>query len=139
VHGGAAPQVKAKRLERIALAEALAKDPARAPADVLLDVAHQADYLMRTARAEVRAHQPTAATMQRLLDLTENAGRWAKTTLEAGTAERQIRVLEAHAALLYRVISDAVGAVLVDEEQRRRVLALVSEGLRKQNAIEASQ
>jgi hypothetical protein len=43
-HGGGSPQVRAKRLERIALAEALARDPARAPAEVLLDVAHQADF-----------------------------------------------------------------------------------------------
>jgi hypothetical protein len=137
VHGGAAPRVRAKRLERIALAEALAADPARPPAQVLEDVLHSADYLMRQARSELAADKPSAATMAKLIELSETAGRWAKITLDLGVAERTTAVLESQAIMLFRVISAALTAVIVDDSARQRVLALVSEGLRAQNVIEA--
>lgn len=111
MHGGNAPQVKRKRLERIALAEALARDPRRPAAEVLGDVLHQADHLMRKARLEVDADRPTADTMRKLLDLSEQAGRWAKTSLDAEVDQRQTRVLEVQAAVIVGVFERALGRV----------------------------
>jgi hypothetical protein len=96
---------------------------------------------MRRARQEVDANKPTAKTMKQLLEFTERAGTWAKTTLDAGTSERATRALEASAALLFAVVSEAVSAVVAGDEERRRVLSLVATGLRDRGvvaAIEAS-
>jgi hypothetical protein len=120
-HGGRAPQVQRKRLERIALAQALAADPRRDPAEVLADVLHQSDWLMRRAREEVRSARPTAATMKQLLELTDQAGRWAKTALDADTSERQTRVAEVQAVALAGVIRRVLDRLSLTPEQ----LALV--------------
>lgn len=136
VHGGAAPQVKRKRLERIALAEALAADPRRHPSEVLGDVLHQADHLMRRAREEVDAEKPTAETMVKLLDLTEHAGRWAKTSLDAEVDQRQTRVLEAQAAALAAVITRVLDRLELSLEQRELVTVVVPEELERMSAGE---
>ena len=139
MHGGAAPQVQRKRLERVALAEALAADPARPPAEVLLDVAHTYDWLFRKAREEVDSHRPTAATMSKLLEAAEANGRWAKTTLDAATDDRHIRLLEQQTRLLFQVVTEAVAEVVPGDEPRKRVLALISAGLREQKTIDAGR
>jgi hypothetical protein len=125
MHGGSAPQVKRKRLERIALAQALAADPRRDPGEVLSDVLHQADHLMRKARGEVDANRPTAKTMLRLLELTERAGGWAKVALDAGTSERQTRVMEAQAIALAGVITRVLDRLDLTSAQRELVPVVV--------------
>lgn len=125
MHGGAAPQVERKRAERIALAQALLADPRRDPGEVLADVAHQADYLMRRARDEIEAGKLTVATMTRLVEVTEAAGRWAKTGLDAGLAERQTRAMEAQAAALAGVIQRVLDRLNLTPDQRALVPVVV--------------
>ncbi len=90
---------------------------------------HSADYLMRVAREELQTGDLTAETMSKLIDLTEQAGRWAKTNLDAGVAERQTRVSEAQAAALLAVVTRAVQGL--DERAGQRVLRSVAAGLRE--------
>jgi hypothetical protein len=122
---------RAARLRRVALAEALAADPRRDPREVLSDVAHAADHLMRRARAEVSADRPTAKTMAKLIELTETAGRWAKTALDAGVAERQARVAEAQGAMVAAVLSAIFDDLALDERQLRLVPQVVPRRLRE--------
>lgn len=131
LHGGKAPQVRQARERRIALAEALARDPRRDPGDVLRDVLHTNDHLMRKARAEVDADRPTAATMARLLEATERAGRWAKTSLDAEVDQRQTQVLEAHAAMLAGVIQRVLDRLALTPEQQQLVHIVVPEELER--------
>lgn len=109
MHGGKAPQVRRKREERVALAEALAADPRRSPAEVLSSVLHAHDHLMRKALREVDANRPTAKTMTALLAELDQTGRWAKTALDAEVDQRQTRVAEVEAAVLVGLFERALG------------------------------
>jgi hypothetical protein len=129
VHGQNA-RTKAKRARAIALAEALAADPRRDPDEVLRDVLHTSDYLMRKARAEVDADRPTAATMLKLVEVTETAGRWAKTALDAGVAERSIHLAERQGAMVAAVLERIFDDLALDERQRRLVPTVVPRHLR---------
>lgn len=137
-HGGNAPQVRGARQRRVALSQALAVDPRRDPGEVLADVGHQADYLMRRAREEVRTGKLTAATMTRLLDLTETAGRWAKTGLEAGVAERQTRALEVQATVLATVVRRILDRLDLTPEQQALVPVVVPAELERMSVEVAS-
>lgn len=131
VHGGKAPQVRRKRLERVAIAEALARDPRRDPSEVLADVVHQSDWLMRKARGEVRADKPTVKTMAKLLELTEQAGRWAKTSLDAEIDQRQTRVVEAQAVALAAVIQRVLERMDLTDAQMALIPVVVPEELER--------
>lgn len=100
MHGAGSGRVKAKAAERVGLAEALASSERRHPGEVLLDALHTADVLARGALDEVKAGRVTVRTLQQLVDSTERASRLAKTTLDAGLAERQTRLAESQAAEL---------------------------------------
>lgn len=130
-HGGNATQIRRSRERRIALAEALAADPRRDPAEVLADVLHTHDHLMRKAREEVSTKRPTAATMQRLMDRLEQTGRWAKTALDAEVDQRQTRALEAQAALLAGALSRILDRLELTAEQRELVHVVVPEELER--------
>ena len=88
MHGGTAPQVKAARQRRLAFDAALAADPRRSADEVLLDVLHSADHLMRRARAEVDAGEANLDTIRQLVELEERAGKWADKAHDAGVHER---------------------------------------------------
>src|SRR6266487_1088393 len=64
VHGGAAPQVRAKRFERIALSEELARHPHKHPADVLLEALRLNDLLAKKALEAVDAGKVTPRLMR---------------------------------------------------------------------------
>lgn len=131
-HGGASPQARRKAQERLTLAEAVANDDRRSPAVILADVGHQADYLWRQAQASVLAGEPTPD----LLELGEMAGRWAKTNLDAGTTERQTRMLEAQAAGLLLVVGRILDALDLTTEQQGRRALVVEQEFRRQGELE---
>jgi hypothetical protein len=137
-HGGAAGHVEQKRRERVVLAKALAADPRRDPAEVLADVLHQADHLMRKAREEVDADRPTASTMLLLLEMTERAGSWAKSALDAGVQERQTRALEAQVAVLAGVISRVLDRLELTPAQRELVPTVVPAELERVSTLGVS-
>ena len=119
------------REARLAMAAALAADPHRHPAEVLADVAHQSDWLMRRARDEVQAGELTADTVTRLIDAAERAGRWSKELLAAGTDERQTKALEVAAlAQIVDVVQRAVVAEVSDVAVRDRITGRIRDGLR---------
>jgi hypothetical protein len=117
----------------------MAADPRRHPSEVLADVLHQADWLMRKARGEVRADKPTADTMTKLLDLTEQAGRWAKTSLDADVDQRQTHVLESQAAALAAVIQRVLDRLDLTATQRGLVPVVVVEELERMTPRELEE
>jgi hypothetical protein len=82
-HGGGAPQVRAKRLERVALAEELARAPRRSAADVLLEALHLADVLGMRALAQVEAGDVKPKLLRQVVDASARAGALARTVLSA--------------------------------------------------------
>ena len=98
---------------------------------MLDDIAHEADYLLRTARSEIAEHQPTAETMQALVAHAERAGQWARVGLDTGTAERQTRVLEVHAAALTGVIRRVLGRLQLTSAQLELVPVVVPEEIER--------
>lgn len=115
VHGGAAPQVRRKAAERVALAEALRRADHRPPWEVLSDALDAADSLMRQARmAAAEGGRVTVEQLDRLVDAIERAARMAKVALDAGVDERRVRLAEAQGVLLARVC----GAVLAEHGLR---------------------
>ena len=130
-HGGNARHLKAARERRLAYAEALARDPRRTHAEVLDDIAHESDWLLRKARTEVRDEAPSAETMGKLVGLAERAGQWARIGLDAGTTERQTRVVEAQAGMLAAVVQRILDRLVLTPEQRDLVPVIVPEELER--------
>ena len=139
VHGGAAPQVKAARLRRIQFAEALQADPVRRADEILVDVLHASDYAMRQVRQEISADKLTVETTERLVSLTETAGRWAKTTLDAGVNERIVRLAEAQGAMVADVLQRIFVDLKLSPEQWTKVGEVVPAHLRRLTAIEGGK
>lgn len=129
-HGGNTATHRRNRERNLTIAEALAADPRRSPDEVLADVMHQSDWLMRRAREEVQANTPTADTMAKLIGAAESAGRWAKSALDVGLAERQTRVLEQDAAALAGIVTRILGRLNLTADQRALVPTVVPEELR---------
>lgn len=139
IHGGKAPQVEAKRLERIELGEALARSPRRSPWEVLADVLHTADVVAQAARADVEGGNVTPQTVFLLTDAIERAGRWAKTALDAGVDERQTRVAEREGAILASVIRAILGRLDLSPAQEAMVTIVVPQELRRAAELEAAR
>lgn len=129
VHGGAAPQVRRRRLERVALAEALASSPRRHPGEVLLDALHTADVLARDARARVAGGLPSAEAVLALVEAIERAARLAKTTMDADVDQRHAKVAEQHIDTLEAVLRRALELAGLTDGQRGRVLGAVPAAL----------
>jgi hypothetical protein len=83
-HGGGAPQVRAKRLERIALAEELAAHPHKHPADVLLAALRLSDLLTKRALEAVDAGERVTPKLMRALgDASARSAALARAVLSA--------------------------------------------------------
>lgn len=112
VHGGGAPQVARKRAERIALAEAAARNPRRHPGEVLLDALHWAD----THARQLAEHSDSSADSEKLLAELERAARLAETALRLDTEGRGMDVIEREAeqvvALLRNIFDDQLRALV---------------------------
>lgn len=136
-HGGAADQVKRKAAERVTLAEALAAAPHRAPWEVLADVVHGADVVAQAARDEVINGQVTPATLLAFTDALEQAGRWAKTALDAGVDERQVQLAERQGQMLVEALRRIFDRLGLTDAQRALIPQVVPEELRRVAAAEA--
>jgi hypothetical protein len=66
-HGGATRQAQAKAAERVAFAEALKRDPARSTREIMQDVVHAADFLMRRELSGLGAEPLTPDQVDRLM------------------------------------------------------------------------
>jgi len=112
-HGAGAPQVKAAADRRVVMAEMLVDGGPRRPAwEILLDVMHAADVLMKVAREKVALGETlTVADMEAFTAALERAQRFAKTVLDAGVDERQTRVAEALTARLTGFVDRAMASV----------------------------
>jgi hypothetical protein len=114
-HGGRAPQVKAAaaaRIEAARLLQQAAFDPAGVPRDpgevllAMLAMTHARVAVLAAALAEqhdsdqVKALTADTALARLEREERDRAGRLAKTALDAGIAERQVRLAERQGELL---------------------------------------
>ena len=134
MHGQNA-RVKAKRLERITMAQALAADERRAPHEVLAGVLHQSEYLLRRMQEETYPDQLTARALERLVARVEQAGRWASKALEAGVNEHTVRLAEKQGELVADCIQRILDALMLSDVQWARVGTVVPAELRRLTAI----
>lgn len=134
MHGGAAPQVKARRLQRVALAEAAARGR-RDPWAVLADVTATADELFKRARAEVATNHATAETMAALIERMDQAGRFAKQLIDSGHQEREVRVAELQGQHIAATVGRILDRLGLTAEQRGLVPTVVPEELRRQGRL----
>jgi hypothetical protein len=74
---------RAKRMERVALAEELARAPRRSAADVLSEALHLADVLGKRALAQVEAGDVKPKLLREVVDASARAGALARSVLSA--------------------------------------------------------
>lgn len=127
-HGGSAPQVKRKRLERIALAEAAAMSPRRHPGEVLLDALHVADTRARQLAQEV--DDPRAG--ERLVEQLERAARLAESALRLDAEHRGQDVVEREGERIFELLQ-----AIFDDQQRDLVSLLTVHAPGALDAFEA--
>jgi hypothetical protein len=139
-HGGAAPQVKAKRAERIALAEQFAKTPRRHPAEVLMDAVHVNDVLAQSVLREVEAGGTvTVKQVKALVEASNRSATLARTALSADAEQRLSRdsshdARRVEAALTHFMAAVGLTGDTKAEAALRASVAAVSDGTT--NALE---
>ncbi len=151
-HGGAAPQVRAAGKRRVAEAKAemsveRALDKARAmlsvpidadPTEALLEALWRASSLVsywQAARDELMGDAPLSATatgalekhtlMRAYEDAVDRLARIAKLAVDAGVAERQVRLTEELGRLVSARMQAAMDDLDLTPEQRARVPAIM--------------
>lgn len=76
---------------------------------------------------------PVAEAIRGLVELEaqerERCAKWSAMAIQAGIAERAVRLAERQADLVVRVLTDAVGAAGLGEAERLRVLSVAAERL----------
>lgn len=125
MHGGRAPQVKAKRLERVAIAEQMASSPRRHPGEVLLDAVHTSDVLALNARGKLEGGQAvTVREMRELVDATLRAATLARSALSANAESISAQASVAQAEQVARALSHFMRSVgLARDPDAERALA----------------
>jgi hypothetical protein len=141
-HGGMAPQVRAAAEKRVTLAEALASAPKRHPWEILEDGLHAMDLVMGECLAEIKDQgNVTPALLDKLVSSVERAHRLAKVNLDAGIDQRRLRLAEAQAGQMHRMLSGVLGALNLTPEQKALVPGAVKryvDGELVPKAIEAA-
>lgn len=138
-HGGRAPQVRRKAAERVTVAEALANGERRHPWEILGDVQHGADVLMRDARSKIESGGATVADFAEFVTAMERAHRLTSANVSTGLAERRQRFHEAQADQMRGLLDRALSAprASLSAEQRAAVLAEFLHAVRAELAVEA--
>lgn len=158
VHGGRAPQVKAAAARRVAeqelqgrigqLLEEMGKAPTPDPIEGLLCVVDLAARMVAAIRLEAEAHDvvitnsrgdkvidPVVVELRYWLD---QYGRSAKLALDAGIDERRVRMSELLAAQVFEVVSTALSAGGLTQEQDAVIRKTMAEGFRALDAAVVS-
>lgn len=130
-HGGAAPQVKAKRLARVATMELAAEAramgetlPDSSPAQMLLDAARSTHRVV--ALLQMRAGDaPNPAELEQLGPWLDRLGRAAALVVSSKADELAIaqaaRVADGQARVMFRALEGVVSRLGLTDEQRARV------------------
>jgi hypothetical protein len=108
-HGGAASQVERRREARVVVAAArrrYAEDFAeREPGEVLLAAVADVDAIVQKVKRQVERREELSGTdLLALGEWLDRAAKLAKTALDAGVQERQVRLHEAQGALVVGLI-----------------------------------
>jgi hypothetical protein len=138
-HGGAAPQVVAKREARIiALEAAQRQEPieVRDPAEALLGAAALADELLQRLHAELRQGGLEPATLAAVGEWADRVGRLSKAVLDARLDERAARVAEGRGREIAGVIRRILNALDLSDVQWAAVPEIVPRELRSFEAKE---
>jgi hypothetical protein len=139
MHGGAAPHVKAKRLERLALAEQLESAPRRHPGAILLDAVHTADILAQQARAEVAQQGVTVKTARALIDATIRAATLSRSALSAEAEDRSSRFTEGQLRSIEAALLRFLAEVGLSEDlSARRALTGALDGVAGEDRLLAA-
>jgi len=136
MHGGRAPQVDAKRRERVALAEMFAQLPRRRPGDILADVVHTADVLAVRAREDLAVRGDTPESVQALIDATMRAGYLARVALGAGIDERRVQLAEQQGNLVVTALQRIFDQLDLSPDQRALLPTVVPAELRRLTAAQ---
>jgi hypothetical protein len=113
MHGGKAPQVRARGEIRMTLGELLAQDP-RPVGTVLLDAVRDADALLSDARTRVSVDgETTAQDMTRFIEALERAAKLSKVALDAGVMRAIVQQRDQELALMELAGGRAVDALMV--------------------------
>ncbi|RKS77587.1 hypothetical protein CLV35_1281 [Motilibacter peucedani] len=100
MHGGSAPQVRAKREVRIALQEQLASSERRSSADILVDAQHAADVVARDLQTSIERGTATPGDVEQLMAAWQRAASLAKVTADARVDERRVGIAEQQGDLM---------------------------------------
>lgn len=129
VHGGRAPQVRAKREQRIALLEA-ARRGQRSPYEVLAEGAAIDDELCRRALTEIDADGITSDTLAKLIEALDRNARSARSLIDVGFQERAMRISERQGELLAGAVRKILDELNLSPAQQSLVGTVVPRVLR---------
>lgn len=132
LHGGRAPQVRAKAAERVAEREALAQAQQqfarRRPSEILLDALHKADAMAQQAAAE---DWPDAAAWQ------AKAEQLAQVALNKDLESNEARIVEEQGVMLADTVRRILNALGLTREQWEQVPVVVPRELRAADVPES--
>lgn len=103
VHGGAAPQVEARRAVRILEGRALLAGQVveeRDPGEALLAAARDADQMLQRVKGQLDAGRLTGADLTAFGEWIDRVGRLSKLVIDTRLEERRTRLSEQQAKLL---------------------------------------
>jgi hypothetical protein len=139
MHGGAAPQVRARREARRIQAEAALTGAAvpRDPATALLAAAQDADSILQRIKLTIgRDQELTPALLTALGDWIDRTSRVAKLVVDARIDERRTRLSEQQGRILALTIQAILGRLELSPAQRDLIPVVVPEELRRAGQME---
>lgn len=125
MHGGRAPQVAARREQRILEGEARSRGELveqRDPADALLAAAQDADGMLQRLKRDMAEGTLQPAQLLAFGDWIDRTARIAKTVLDARIDERKARLAERDGQLLASGLQWWLRQVGLDQDPRARSL-----------------
>jgi hypothetical protein len=141
VHGGNAKQVKAKREQRVLLAEAQAEARAAAPAtvvmrepeEILLDALHDTNAVLTRIKADLHSGVVNPILLDLCGEWLDRLGRLGKVVVDGGLAERLEKRLgwmaEDRAAVAWAMLAAIVEASPLSAQQKLAVWGSRFDGL----------
>jgi len=126
MHGGSAPQVQARAMERAILADALLHNDRRDPHEVIEDAVNTMDQIKQWLTAQItHGDDRRPMDLERLIDSVDRSMKYAKIAIDVGVEERKVRVSEQLGAQMALVLRSVFAGLQLTPEQQALIPSLM--------------